>query len=214
MWTMMMLMMIGLQAQVDLDALRELAWSGIPSELRPCVWQLLLGYLPPNVSRRWAHVVSHWPAAASVLRRNVWGCCLEPLCVLQPWASVLHYSLRMLASTGRHPSSNHHLMRWDLTLAKSSWQGACFNSHMWKRAGDSHSWTGLRHASCRASKHLRDERSAGADPGDFCQLKVSHPERGFRPSAGQQKQPHIADICAECFCCVLCTCPVVAWCST
>ncbi|KAK9818762.1 hypothetical protein WJX74_011120 [Apatococcus lobatus] len=40
------------ESSVDLDALRELAWSGIPSELRPCVWQLLLGYLPPNVSRR------------------------------------------------------------------------------------------------------------------------------------------------------------------
>jgi hypothetical protein len=37
---------------VDLDALRELAWSGIPSELRPLCWRLLLGYLPPNRSRQ------------------------------------------------------------------------------------------------------------------------------------------------------------------
>jgi hypothetical protein len=34
--------------QVDLDALRELSWSGIPQELRPVCWRLLLGYLPPN----------------------------------------------------------------------------------------------------------------------------------------------------------------------
>ncbi|KAK9832713.1 hypothetical protein WJX81_003081 [Elliptochloris bilobata] len=37
---------------VDLEALRELAWSGIPAELRPVCWQLLLGYLPPNCERR------------------------------------------------------------------------------------------------------------------------------------------------------------------
>ncbi|KAK9804775.1 hypothetical protein WJX72_004752 [[Myrmecia] bisecta] len=37
---------------VDLDALRELAWSGIPADLRPVCWQLLLGYLPPNRERR------------------------------------------------------------------------------------------------------------------------------------------------------------------
>jgi len=37
---------------VDLDALRELAWSGIPPNLRPLCWRLLLGYLPPNRDRR------------------------------------------------------------------------------------------------------------------------------------------------------------------
>jgi hypothetical protein len=37
---------------VDLDALRELAWSGIPPELRPVTWRLLLGYLPPARSRQ------------------------------------------------------------------------------------------------------------------------------------------------------------------
>ncbi|CAK0787611.1 hypothetical protein CVIRNUC_010833 [Coccomyxa viridis] len=40
------------QQVVDLDALRELAWSGVPSDLRPTCWQLLLGYLPPNRERR------------------------------------------------------------------------------------------------------------------------------------------------------------------
>jgi len=45
------------QAQVvDLEALRELAWSGIPAELRPGCWQLLLGYLPPNRERRCARL--------------------------------------------------------------------------------------------------------------------------------------------------------------
>ncbi|RHZ90101.1 hypothetical protein Glove_8g34 [Diversispora epigaea] len=37
---------------VDLAALRQLSWSGIPNELRPMAWQLLLGYLPCNSDRR------------------------------------------------------------------------------------------------------------------------------------------------------------------
>lgn len=37
---------------VELDALRELAWSGVPPYLRPTVWRLLLGYAPPNSDRR------------------------------------------------------------------------------------------------------------------------------------------------------------------
>ena len=39
-------------AQVDLDALRELAWSGVPPQLRSMCWRLLLGYLPPSTERR------------------------------------------------------------------------------------------------------------------------------------------------------------------
>jgi hypothetical protein len=35
-----------------LDALRELAWSGVPPNIRPIVWRLLLGYAPPNADRR------------------------------------------------------------------------------------------------------------------------------------------------------------------
>lgn len=37
---------------VDLGALRTLSWGGIPEELRPMAWQLLLGYLPANLDRR------------------------------------------------------------------------------------------------------------------------------------------------------------------
>lgn len=37
---------------VDLGELRKLAWAGIPSDLRPISWQLLLGYLPLPSSRR------------------------------------------------------------------------------------------------------------------------------------------------------------------
>ncbi|XP_010672283.2 uncharacterized protein LOC104888866 [Beta vulgaris subsp. vulgaris] len=37
---------------VTLEKLRELAWSGVPSEMRPVVWRLLLGYAPPNSDRR------------------------------------------------------------------------------------------------------------------------------------------------------------------
>lgn len=37
---------------VDLEELRELAWSGCPPSLRADCWRLLLGYLPPNKDRR------------------------------------------------------------------------------------------------------------------------------------------------------------------
>lgn len=39
-------------SNVDINELRKLAWSGIPEELRPMSWQLLLGYLPTNADRR------------------------------------------------------------------------------------------------------------------------------------------------------------------
>lgn len=38
--------------EIDLATLRSLAWMGVPSLLRPVVWQLLLGYLPANASTR------------------------------------------------------------------------------------------------------------------------------------------------------------------
>lgn len=37
---------------VPLSDLRNLAWSGVPPEVRPITWQLLLGYLPTNSERR------------------------------------------------------------------------------------------------------------------------------------------------------------------
>ncbi|KAG0364745.1 GTPase-activating protein, partial [Gamsiella multidivaricata] len=37
---------------VDLEVLRKLSWSGIPTAIRPIVWQLLVGYLPCNSDRR------------------------------------------------------------------------------------------------------------------------------------------------------------------
>ncbi|KAG0203869.1 GTPase-activating protein [Mortierella sp. GBA30] len=37
---------------VDLDVLRKLSWSGVPTAIRPIVWQLLVGYLPCNSDRR------------------------------------------------------------------------------------------------------------------------------------------------------------------
>ena len=39
-------------SNVDINDLKKLAWSGIPYELRPMSWQLLLGYIPPNAERR------------------------------------------------------------------------------------------------------------------------------------------------------------------
>lgn len=40
------------QDVVDLEGLRELAWTGIPPKLRPRVWRLLLGYEPAAQSRQ------------------------------------------------------------------------------------------------------------------------------------------------------------------
>ena len=40
--------------EVDLHALRTLAWKGVPSALRPVVWPLLLGYLPATAVLRTA----------------------------------------------------------------------------------------------------------------------------------------------------------------
>ncbi|EDN07110.1 hypothetical protein HCAG_03641 [Histoplasma mississippiense (nom. inval.)] len=37
---------------VSLPELRDLAWSGVPDEVRAMTWQLLLGYLPTNSERR------------------------------------------------------------------------------------------------------------------------------------------------------------------
>ncbi|KAG0308656.1 GTPase-activating protein, partial [Dissophora globulifera] len=37
---------------VDLEMLRKLSWSGVPTAIRPIVWQLLVGYLPSNSDRR------------------------------------------------------------------------------------------------------------------------------------------------------------------
>jgi len=37
---------------IDLTQLRKLSWNGIPAELRPTVWQMMLGYVPTNKARR------------------------------------------------------------------------------------------------------------------------------------------------------------------
>lgn len=37
---------------VDLKALRQLCWNGIPPQYRTISWQLMLGYMPTNKSRR------------------------------------------------------------------------------------------------------------------------------------------------------------------
>lgn len=39
-------------SSVSLPDLRDLAWSGVPEEVRAMTWQLLLGYLPTNSERR------------------------------------------------------------------------------------------------------------------------------------------------------------------
>ncbi|KAJ3100414.1 GTPase-activating protein [Phlyctochytrium bullatum] len=37
---------------VDLEQLKKLSWMGIPDEIRPTVWKLLMAYLPANSDRR------------------------------------------------------------------------------------------------------------------------------------------------------------------
>lgn len=43
---------------VDVEALRELAWSGVPCCYRVAVWQTLLGHLPPNRGRQAAAIAA------------------------------------------------------------------------------------------------------------------------------------------------------------
>ncbi|KAJ3331865.1 GTPase-activating protein [Blyttiomyces sp. JEL0837] len=33
---------------IDVEALKKLSWMGVPEEIRPTVWRLLMGYLPTN----------------------------------------------------------------------------------------------------------------------------------------------------------------------
>lgn len=40
------------EGNINMNELRELAWSGIPTEVRAMTWQLLLGYLPTKADRR------------------------------------------------------------------------------------------------------------------------------------------------------------------
>ncbi|EHA8588744.1 GTPase-activating protein gyp1 [Cocos nucifera] len=39
-------------SSVILEKLRELAWNGVPPDMRPSIWRLLLGYASPNPDRR------------------------------------------------------------------------------------------------------------------------------------------------------------------
>ena len=41
---------------IDTNALRKVSWNGVPSEMRSMVWQVLLGYMPTNKSRRDASI--------------------------------------------------------------------------------------------------------------------------------------------------------------
>ena len=47
---------------VDVAALRDASWAGLPDDLRPDVWRILLGYAPPAAERR--------PAALARKRRE------------------------------------------------------------------------------------------------------------------------------------------------
>ena len=41
---------------VDIEKLQQISWGGIPQDLRPICWQLMLGYLPRQTSS-WQDVV-------------------------------------------------------------------------------------------------------------------------------------------------------------
>lgn len=49
-----MILAVGLTvfSLLHIEQLRKLAWPGIPDEIRPTVWKLLMGYLPANSDRR------------------------------------------------------------------------------------------------------------------------------------------------------------------
>jgi len=42
---------------VDIEALQQVSWAGIPNDLRPICWQLMLGYLPRQASG-WQDVIT------------------------------------------------------------------------------------------------------------------------------------------------------------
>mmetsp|Transcript_51719 Transcript_51719/g.102153 ORF Transcript_51719/g.102153 Transcript_51719/m.102153 type:complete len:313 (+) Transcript_51719:2-940(+) len=42
---------------IDISALRKLAWNGVPNKFRAEVWQILLGYLPSNKDRRQSSLI-------------------------------------------------------------------------------------------------------------------------------------------------------------
>ena len=42
---------------VDIEKLQQISWGGIPQDLRPICWQLMLGYLPRQTSS-WQDVVN------------------------------------------------------------------------------------------------------------------------------------------------------------
>ncbi|POY74471.1 hypothetical protein BMF94_2470 [Rhodotorula taiwanensis] len=60
---------LGDEENVDLAELRKLAWSGVPNELRPMVWQLLLGYLPGPIARRTATLARKRTEYASLVKQ-------------------------------------------------------------------------------------------------------------------------------------------------
>jgi hypothetical protein len=67
-------------SSVNLPELKQLAWSGIPQEVRAVTWQLLLSYLPTNSERRvstlerkrkeYLEAVKHLEAAKQALERG------------------------------------------------------------------------------------------------------------------------------------------------
>jgi len=49
---------------VDLAQLRQACWGGVPMDMRPMCWQLLLGLLPPDSAK--------WATTAGARRRKYW----------------------------------------------------------------------------------------------------------------------------------------------
>lgn len=109
------------QPEIDLDALRGLAYDGIPEEdpaLRSTVWKLLLRVLPPSASE--------WDTVCDKKRSQYRQFCEEliskpsKLSTADEHTQQQHYvaiPTRMDVTHGDHPLSTHMTSRWNAYFA-------------------------------------------------------------------------------------------------
>ncbi|KAL0075213.1 rab-GTPase-TBC domain-containing protein [Phycomyces blakesleeanus] len=112
-------------SNVDLVALRQLSWSGIPKEFRLMAWQLLLGYLPCNSARRVAtlarkrkeyadSVAASYARGTSGLDQGLWHQIHIDIPRTNPGIPLYHYETTQMCLERilyqwaiRHPASGY-----------------------------------------------------------------------------------------------------------